>query len=251
MSVGLQRLREEPDVIRKGAIDKGEDPAIIDRALEQDARRRALLGEGDRLKAERNAASKQIGETIKGGASPNGPEVADLKAKSTAAGKRITAIDAELATVEAEVEDLLLRIPNPADPDVPIGGEEANVTVRTWGELLPVEQPREGEVGADAPAAGETWTRKPHWELAETLDIIDNARGAKISGSGFPVYKGAGSALQRALINWFLDVHTRENGMTEIWPPAVVNTASATGTGQIPDKEDQMYVVTRDDLYLV
>jgi seryl-tRNA synthetase len=251
MSVGLQRLREEPEVIRKGAIDKGEDPTVIDRALEFDGRRRALLGEGDRLKAERNTVSKRVGEAIKGGASPNGPEVADLKAASTAAGERIAAIDAELATVEAEVDDLLLRIPNPADPDVPIGGEEANVTVRTWGELLPVEQPHEGEVGADAPAGGGTWTRKPHWELGEELDIIDNTRGAKIAGSGFPVYKGAGSALQRALINWFLDVHTRENGMTEIWPPAVVNTASATGTGQIPDKEDQMYVVTRDDLYLV
>jgi seryl-tRNA synthetase len=251
MSVGLQRLRDDADAIRKGAVDKGEDPAIVDRALELDARRRALLGEGDRLKADRNAASKQIGEAIKGGASPNGPEVADLKAASTAAGERIQAVDAELATVEAEVEDLLLRIPNPADPEVPIGGEEANVTVRTWGELLPVEQPRDGEVGADAPQGGATWTRKPHWELGEALDIIDNPRGAKIAGSGFPVYKGAGSALQRALINFFLDVHTRENGMTEIWPPAVVNTASATGTGQIPDKEDQMYVVTRDELYLV
>jgi seryl-tRNA synthetase len=251
MSVGLQRLRDDADAIRKGAVDKGEDPAIIDRALELDGRRRALLGEGDRLKAERNAASKRIGEAIKGGVSPNGPEVADLKAASTAAGERIQAVDAELATVEAEVEDLLLRIPNPADPDVPIGGEEANVTVRTWGELLPVEQPRDGEVGADAPPGGATWTRKPHWELGESLDIIDNPRGAKIAGSGFPVYKGAGSALQRALINFFLDVHTRENGMTEIWPPAVVNTASATGTGQIPDKEDQMYVVTRDELYLV
>src|SRR5439155_4496475 len=92
---------------------------------------------------------------------------------------------------------------------------------------------------------------RPHWDIAADLDIIDNARGAKIAGSGFPVSKGAGSGLQRALINWFLDVHTRENGMTEIWPPAVVNAASATGTGQIPDKEDQMYVATRDDLYLV
>jgi seryl-tRNA synthetase len=251
MSVGLQRLRDDTDAIRKGAVDKGEDPAVIDKALELDARRRALLGEGDALKAERNAASKRIGEAIMAGASPNGPEVADLKAASTAAGERITAVDAELATVEAEIEDLLLRIPNPADPDVPVGGEEANVTVRTWGEQLPVEQPLEGEVGADAPPDGATWTRRPHWELAEALDIIDNPRGAKIAGSGFPVYKGLGSTLQRALINWFLDVHTRENGMTEIWPPAVVNTASATGTGQIPDKEDQMYVVTRDELYLV
>jgi seryl-tRNA synthetase len=251
MSVGLQRLREDADTIRRGAVDKGEDPAIVDRALELDTRRRTLLGEGDALKAERNATSKQVGEAIKSGAAPNGPEVAALKAASVEAGRKIDAIDAELATVEAEVEQLLLRIPNPADPDVPVGGEEANVTVRTWGDLLPLDQPVVGEVGADAPIGGATWQRRPHWEIATELDIIDNPRGAKIAGSGFPVYKGAGSALQRALINFFLDVHTRENGMTEIWPPAVVNTASATGTGQIPDKEDQMYVVTRDELYLV
>jgi seryl-tRNA synthetase len=251
MSVGLQRLREDADTIRRGAVDKGEDPAIVDRALELDTRRRTLLGEGDALKAERNATSKQVGEAIKDGATPTGPEVAALKAASVEAGRKIEAIDAELATVEAEVEQLLLRIPNPADPEVPVGGEEANVTVRTWGELLPLDQPVVGEVGADAPVGGATWRRRPHWEIATELDIIDNPRGAKIAGSGFPVYKGAGSALQRALINFFLDVHTRENGMTEIWPPAVVNTASATGTGQIPDKEDQMYVVTRDELYLV
>jgi seryl-tRNA synthetase len=251
MSVGLQRLRDDADAIRKGAVDKGEDAAIVDRALELDGRRRQLLGEGDRLKAERNAASKRIGEAIKAGARADGPEVEQLKAASVEAGRQIDAIDAELATVEAEVEDLLLRIPNPADADVPIGGEEANVTVRTWGEQLPADQPVEGEVGADATPGGRTWRRRPHWEIATDLGIIDNVRGAKIAGSGFPVYKGAGSALQRALISWFLDVHTREHGMTEIWPPAVVNTASATGTGQIPDKEDQMYVVTRDDLYLV
>jgi seryl-tRNA synthetase len=251
MSVGLQRLRDDADVVRKGAIDKGEDPTIVDRALELDERRRQLLGDGDGLKAERNAASRKIGEAIKGGARPDGPEVAELKAASVAAGERIEAIDAELATVEAEIEQLLLRIPNPADPDVPVGGEEDNVTVRTWGEQLPVEQPLVGEVGADARPGAAMWRRRPHWEIAQELDIIDNPRGAKITGSGFPVYKGAGSALQRALINWFLDVHTRENGMTEVWPPAVVNTASATGTGQIPDKEDQMYVVTRDELYLV
>jgi seryl-tRNA synthetase len=251
MSVGLQRLREDADTVRQGAIDKGEDPSIVDRALELDGRRRRLLGDTDALKAERNAASKRIGEAIKGGAKPDGPEVAELKAASVAAGARIDELDAELAEVEAEIDGILLRIPNPADPDVPVGGEDANVTVRTWGTLLPAEQPIVGEVGADAQPGAATWRRRPHWEIASELDIIDNARGAKITGSGFPVYKGAGSALQRALINWFLDVHTRENGMTEVWPPAVVNTASATGTGQIPDKEDQMYVVTRDDLYLV
>ena len=251
MSVGVQRLRDEPDRIRDGAVRKGEDPALVDRALEIDAERRRLLGESETLKAERNDASKRIGEAIKGGAAPDGPEVADLRSASTSAGERIKDFDAQLAAAEATLEDLLLRIPNPPDLDIPVGGEEANVTIRVWGEQLPREQPVDGEVGADAPAGGATWTRKPHWELGEALDIIDNARGAKITGSGFPVYKRAGSALQRGLINWFLDVHTRENGMTEVWPPAVVNTASATGTGQIPDKEDQMYVVTRDELYLV
>ena len=251
MSVGVQRLRDEPDRIRDGAVRKGEDPALVDRALEVDAERRRLLGESETLKAERNDASKRIGEAIKGGAAPNGPEVADLRSASTSAGERIKDLDGQLTAAEATLEDLLLRIPNPPDLDIPVGGEEANITIRVWGEQLPREQPVDGEMGADAPAGGATWTRKPHWELGEALDIIDNARGAKITGSGFPVYKGAGSALQRGLINWFLDVHTRENGMTEVWPPAVVNTASATGTGQIPDKEDQMYVVTRDELYLV
>ncbi len=251
MSVGLARLRDEPDAIRKGALDKGEDPALVDAALAADERRRTLQGEGDALRAERNTASKSIGEAIKRGAQPDGPEVAELRARSTVIGERLTAIDAALAEVEASVEDLLLRIPNPAEADIPIGGEEANVTIRTWGEQLPHEQPLEGEVGAAAPAGGATWERRPHWDVAERLGMIDLARGAKIAGSGFPVYKGAGSALQRALIMWFLDVHTRENGFTEIWPPIVVNQASARGTGQIPDKEDQMYVVTRDDLYLV
>ncbi|MFL5647447.1 MAG: serine--tRNA ligase [Chloroflexota bacterium] len=251
MSVGLQRLREDAETVRDGAVRKGEDPGLVDRALELDADRRRLLSESEALKAERNTASKRIGQAIKDGAAPDGPEVADLRAASTAAGTRIAALDAELATTEAALDDQLLRIPNPPDPDIPVGGEEANVTIRVWGEQLAREVPFEGEVGADAPPGGPTWERKPHWELGETLGILDNARGAKIAGSGFPVYKGAGSALQRALIAWFLDVHSRENGMTEVWPPAVVNTASATGTGQIPDKEDQMYVVTRDDLYLV
>ena len=230
-----------PDVIRDGAIRKGEDPALVDRALGLDVERRRLLAESESLKAERNAASKRIGEAIKAGAAANGPEVAGLRAASTEAGTRIAALDASLAATEAALDDALLRIPNPPDADIPVGGEEANVTIRTWGQPL----------SHDATDAGATWTRKPHWELGEALDILDNARGAKIAGSGFPVYKGAGSTLQRGLINWFLDVHTRENGMTEVWPPAVVNTASATGTGQIPDKEDQMYVVTRDELYLV
>ncbi len=242
MSVGVQRLRDEPDRIRQGAIDKREDPGLVDEAIEMDTRRRRLQAESDSLKAERNTVSKQVGEAIRAGAKPDAPAIAALRAKSTAAGDRITEIDAELAATEQQLEDLLLRIPNPADPEVPVGGEEANVTVRTWGE---------NATRVVAAADGSTWERRPHWEVGEALDIIDNPRGAKIAGSGFPVYKGAGSRLQRSLIMWFLDVHTSEHGFTEVWPPAVVNTASARGTGQIPDKEDQMYVVTRDELYLV
>jgi seryl-tRNA synthetase len=242
MSIGLARLREEPERIRQGAIDKGEDPADVDRALALDSRRRHLLGESDTLKAARNAASKQIGEAIRGGAAPGGPEVAALRQSSTEAGARIEKLDAELADTESALEELLLRIPNPADPDVPVGDASHNTVVRTWGEVLPKTEPA---------SDGGTWTRRPHWEVAEDLRMLDLERGAKITGSGFPVYTGQGSRLQRALIDLMLDIHTIEHGMTEIWPPALVNAASARGTGQIPDKEDLMYVVPRDEFYLV
>jgi len=233
MSVGLERLRSDADRLRLAAADKGEDPTLVDRALALDERRRTLVAEGDGLKATRNDASRRIGEAIREGADPNGSQVAELKVASAATADRIDAIDSELATLEADLDDAMLRIPNPADPDVPVGGEEANITVRTWGEPLP------------------NGGRKPHWDVAEALGMIDNARGAKVTGSGWPVYIGAGATLQRALIGWFLDVHSQEHGMTEVWPPVLVNADSARGTGQIPDKEDQMYVVTRDDLYLI
>jgi seryl-tRNA synthetase len=232
MSVGLQRLRDDTEAIRKGAIDKGEDPRVIDAALALDAERRRVQADADGLRNELKQKSAEVAKALKDGA-----DTATLRKQARDVGARIADRQARLETVESQLEEALLRIPNPADPDVPIGGEEANVTVRTWGDEVPN-------------AAGD-WIRKPHWDLAETLGIIDNPRGAKIAGSGFPVYKGAGSRLQRALINFFLDVHVTENGMTEVWPPAVVNTESARGTGQIPDKEDQMYVVTRDELYLV
>ena len=233
MSVGAQRLRDEPELLRQGAIDKGEDPGVVDLAIRLDEQRRSLVGQIDQQKAERNSVSERIAESIRGGIDPNSPELLQLKNDSRIASEGLKGLESELATVESELEDVMFRIPNPADPDVPVGGEEANRVIRTWGEPLPTDG------------------RRPHWELAEALGMIDLARGAKVSGSGFPVYVGDGSALQRALISWFLDVHTREHGMTEVWPPAIVNAASATGTGQIPDKEDQMYVVTRDDLYLV
>jgi len=229
MSVGLQRLRDDADTIRNGAIAKREDPRLIDEALAADAERRRLLGDVDGMRAQRKEVSAQVGTAMKAG----GAGADELKARSTELGTRIEAGEQRLRELDAQLEDLLLRIPNPPDPDVPVGGEEASVIVRTWGE----------------PASAEG--RKPHWEVAERLGMFDLAAGAKVTGSGFPIYVGAGSRLQRALINFFLDLHTSEHGFTEVWPPALVNEESARGTGQIPDKEDQMYVVTRDDLYLV
>src|SRR5664279_2632009 len=129
----------------------------------------------------------------------------ELKARSTELGTRIEAGEQRLRELEEQLDDLLLRIPNPPDPDVPVGGEEDSVIVRTWGE----------------PASPEG--KKPHWEVAERLGMFDLAAGAKVTGSGFPLYVGAGSRLQRALINFFLDLHTSEHGFTEVWPTALVN----------------------------
>ena len=242
MSVGPARLREEADVIRKGCEAKGEDPTLVDEALTLDEQRRELLGKADSMRAQRKRISESIGIAIKGGEEPNGPRVSQLREQSNWMGAEISGHDERLALVNAKLEELLLRIPNPPDPDVPVGGEEASEIVRTRGEpVTPHAEERDGE----------TWQRKPHWEVAEGLGMIDLPAGAKITGSGWPLYKGAGSKLQRALIDFFLDLHTTEHGMTEVWPPVVVNEDSARGTGQIPDKEDQMYVVTRDELYLV
>jgi len=229
MSVGLQRLRDDADTLRSGAVAKGEDPKLVDQALALDAERRQLLGHVDGLRAERKQVSARVGAAMKAG----GSGADQLKARSTELGTQIDEGENRLRELEGQLDDLLLRIPQPPDPDVPVGGEEASVIVRTWGKPVPAEG------------------KKPHWEVADRLGMFDLAAGAKVTGSGFPLYVGAGSRLQRALIDFFLDLHTREHGFTEVWPPALVNEDSARGTGQIPDKEDQMYVVTRDDLYLV
>lgn len=237
MSVGLQRLREDAQTVRDGAVKKGEDPTLVDRAIALDVSRREAQGQADQLRNEKKGLSERIGASIKGGADPKGPEVAELRARSQELDTRIADLDRQVDAAQVELDDLLLRIPNPPDPGLPVGGEEASVIVRMWGDPLTHQ--------ADG------WTRRPHWEIADQHAILDLAAGAKIAGSGFPLYRGAGAALQRALIDLFIGIHVAEHGMTEIWPPVVVNTASARGTGAIPDKEDQMYVVTRDDLYLV
>jgi len=242
MSVGAQRLRDDADRLRAGAIAKREDPTLVDRALEADARRRARSAEVDALRAERKARSAEVGTLLAGGAAKEAAEVVALKRASQEIADRLVALEAELAVAEAELEELLLRIPNPPDEDIPIGGAEANLPIRTWVPAGHPPIPERGEP-ATAPAP-------EHDAVAARLGIFDLERGAKVAGAAFPAYRGDGAALIRALINLFLDTHVREHGFTEIWPPVLVNEASARGTGQIPDKEDQMYVVGRDGLYL-
>jgi seryl-tRNA synthetase len=233
VSVGLQRLRDDAENVRRGARDKAEDVSLVDQALSLDTERRRVLGDVEGLRSERKQVSEKVGAAMKAG----GAGADELKAQSVEIGARIEAGEERLRTMEAELDGLLLRIPNPPDGDVPVGPPEATITVREWGD--PVAHDAGG------------WQRRPHWEIAEEHGMIDLAAGAKVAGSGFPLYRGAGARLQRGLITMMLDLQSTEHGMTEIWPPAVVNQDSARGTGQIPDKEEQMYVVTRDDLYLV
>jgi len=238
VSVGLQRLRDDAARLRQGALDKGEDPEAVDRAVALDAQRRELAAEGDGLRAQRKRLSEEIAAAVRAGADAGSAQFGELRARSAALGRRIDELDTALADAQGALDDLLLRIPNPADPDVPIGGEEANVIVRTWGDPSPHLRPDGSTV-------------RPHWEVGEALGLLDLEAGAKVTGSGFPLYRAQGAALQRALIDFMVRLHVREHGMVEVWPPALVNTASARGTGQIPDKEDLMYVVGRDELYLV
>ena len=245
MSVGTQRLRDDAARLRAGAVAKREDPKVVDAALEADAARRALSHRVDTLRTERKRLSAEVGALL-GGKAPvaaSDSKVAELKSASQRVAAELEGLERELAAAEQQLEDLLLRIPNPPDEDIPVGGAEANTTVRTW---VPAGHPAIGPKGEDpaTPAAPE------HDAVAERLGIFDLERGAKVAGAAFPAYRADGAALIRALINLFLDTHVRENGFTEIWPPVLINEASARGTGQIPDKEDQMYVVGRDGFYL-
>jgi seryl-tRNA synthetase len=227
--ISIQLIRDDPDGVKRGIARKGEGAAVIDRLLAADGRRRALLAEADAAKHERNDGSRAVGELMRSGQTA---EAETRKASLATLGERIDTLDAELADVEAAIEADLLLVPNPPEDVVPDGdGPEDNPVVRTWGEPLP---------------PGE---RPPHWEIGARLGLFDLERGAKIGGSGFVLYTGAGARLQRALIGLFLDMAV-DRGYTEVWPPVLVTADSARGTGQLPDKEGQMYVVERDDLYL-
>ena len=227
--IGLQLIRDDLDGVKRAVARKGEPTEPVDRIAEADARRRALEAEVNELRAARNAGSKRIGELMRDAKR----EDADaLKERMAALSPRIEVLTGELAGVEEAIERDLLLVPNLPHESVPDGkGADDNPVVRSWGEPA-----AEGS----APA---------HWEIGERLGLFDLDRGAKVAGSGFILYTGSGARLQRALIGLMLELADR-NGYVEVWPPLLVNAASARGTGQLPDKESQMYVVERDDLYL-
>ena len=228
--IDLKLLRASPDQVRSALARRGD--AGVTRLLDElealDMRRRALAGQLDQLKAERNEAAKADGRTIK----EKGALPADVVAQRKRLGERISALEAELRDVETALEAKALYVPNLPLPEVPDGDESHNQVVRTWGD------PR--------PKGG-----RPHWELGQQLGILDLARGAKLSGSGFPVFVGAGSKLVRALINFMLDLHTRDHGYVEVEPPFVVRREIMVGTGQLPKFEEDVYRTEPDDLFLV
>jgi len=229
--IALQRLRDDPDGVKRDIARKGEPPDVVDRLLAADARRRELEATANELRARRNAGNRQLGELIR---TQRRAEAEALKAELANVSIEVDAMTGGLRDIEESIEHDLLLVPNPPHASVPDGrGAEENPVVREWGE-------RRAE-GSSA----------PHWEIGERLGLFDLERGAKLAGSGFVLYTGVGARLQRALIGFFIDLHLERHGYREVWPPFVVNAASARGTGQLPDKEGQMYVVERDGLYLV
>ncbi|MGH7656221.1 MAG: serine--tRNA ligase [Gemmatimonadaceae bacterium] len=217
-------LRE--GVRRRGSLDK--HGPLIDRAEELDRTRRRTIQAVEERKAARNAASQEVARRKKAGEGAD-----DLVASARELGAEIARLEADLAQSQGEFDAILYELPNLTLPEVPEGDASANVVVATWGE------PR---------AAGSV---TPHWEVAERLGLLDLARGAKISGSGFIVYRGQGARLQRALMNFCVDLHTREFGYEEVQVPLFVNRDSMTGTGQLPKFEEDMYALRDDPFFAI
>ena len=224
--ISIELIRSDPDLVRD-AMEKRGHEVSIDRILELDARRRATISEADALRARRNEVSRQLGQT-----KTRPPELIEQMKE---VGTRIRSLEEETRKSDGELQTLLLDTPNiPAD-DVPVGIDDSdNVVVRTVGEMPSL-----------------TFEPRPHWELGEKLDIIDFRRGAKMSGSRFYVLKGKGARLQRALVAWMLDLHTREHGYEELYLPYLVSRETATGSGHLPKFDDTMYHDEEDDLWLV
>ena len=222
-------IRKDPEAVRNALKSRKHSEEYLDRFLALDTKRKQMITEVEAMKAEKNAVSEKI--AVMKRSKEDASEL--IKEMQILAGK-IKGLDEETKAIDSEFGEILLHIPNMPDETVPYGqSEDDNVVVKTWGEPKKFDfQP------------------KPHWEIATGLDIIDFERGAKISGSGFIVYKGLGSKLERSLISWFLDLHTQKHGYTEIFPPFLVNAQSMTGTGQLPKFEEDMYKCDKgDNLY--
>jgi seryl-tRNA synthetase len=225
--IALQFIREHPDVVRKAVEDRA-TTAPIDRILKLDVERRDAIKRADELKAERNSLSRETGRA-------SAQERPALVERSKALSGEIGVLDDRLRSVEGELNALLLEVPNIPDADVPVGPDEShNVVLRESGE------PRAFD-----------FEPKPHWELGEALGIIDFERGVKLAGSRFYVLRGAGARLQRALITYMLDLHTRQHGYTELYLPFVLREDNLYRSGHLPKFRDTMYHDAEDDFWFI
>jgi seryl-tRNA synthetase len=227
----LRLLRSDPGAVKAALGKRGDDALLtaVDEVLAQDESRRNAIGQVEELKAKRNEVSKEVGSLKR-----EGKDAESLILEMRIVGEKIAELDAVVSGADARIRELLLGVPNmPHDP-VPAGGEDQNVVLREWGEKR--------EFSFEA---------RPHWELGEELGILDLPRGAKVSGSGFPLLKGRGARLQRGLINYMLDLHTTQHGYQELRVPYLVTAETMTGTGQLPKFAEESYVTQRDELWLI
>lgn len=227
----IRLVRENLDALREGMRRRGKLETLapaIDRAEALERERRTLIQAVEERKAARNTASQEVARRKKAG-----EDALELIDETRALGEEITRLERELAAAEDELGTFLMEVPNLPLDDVPEGGEEDSTVIRSWG----------------SPRASSGLL--PHWEIGERLGILDLPRGAKISGSGFAVFRGAGARLTRGLMSFMLDVHTREHGYEEMWVPLLVNRTTMTGTGQLPKFEEDLYRDADADLFLV
>ena len=228
--IDIKKLREDFDKTAAELARRGVEKERLEKARDLDAKRRALLGETETLKAKRNAASKEIGKIAK-----EGGDIAAAKEEMRKVGDRIAEIDKELSTVEVDLRETLLMIPNIPAPEIPTGMDStANVVVRKVGEWKDPD-----------------FKILDHMTVGEKLGIFDFPRGVKLTGTGFPIILGQGAKLQRALIQYMLDLHCQKQGYTEMLPPFVVNSDSMTGTGQLPKFAEDLYHCQIDDFWLI
>jgi seryl-tRNA synthetase len=225
-------MRDNREALAEAMRKLNVEDAPWAQALELDQRRRQILTQVEALRAELNSGSRDIGKLFR---EKRTEEANALKARMTAIGSEIEQLDAELRTVETAFQDAMLRIPNIPEPDVPVAADESgNLVVKEWG---------------DKPAFD--FTPLPHWEIGPKLGIIDFERGVKLAGTRSYLLKGAGARLQRALIDWFTDVHVNEHGYEEIYPPFMVRSDVMVGTGNLPKFGDALYRDAEEDLWFI